>query len=135
MVKEEKMKRSTFKAVILVYSVAIAFFVTIVLRLFIEEGTMLLSILTILAAWAAAAVAVIFFFSKEEKLQQLNEKREKIFLGVIKVLWALAGGFCLTLIVIGIIHLSIFLRVLLLGLIWIPIVVQILIELKKIRQK
>ncbi len=129
------MKRSTFKAVMLVYSVAIAFFVTIVLRLFIEEGTVLLSILTILTTWAAAFVGVTFFFSKEEKLQQLNEKREKIYLGVIKVLWALAGGFCLTLIVIGIIHVSLLLKVLLLGLIWIPIVVQILIELKKIRQK
>jgi len=125
------MKRSIGKITVLVCSVVVAFFVTIVLRLFIEEGIMLLlSILTILTTWTAAIVAVIFFFTKEEKLQQLNEKREKVFVGVIKVLWALAVGFCLTLIVIGI-HIFLFLRVLLLGLIWFLTIGQILTEIKK----
>ena len=129
------MEKSIGKVIVLVCSVVVAFFFTMILRLFIiEKGAMLLSILTILTTWAAAAVAVIFFFTKEEKLQQLNEKREKVFVGVIKVLWALAVGFCLTLIVIGI-HIFLFLRVLLLGLIWFLTIGQILTELKKIRQK
>ena len=127
-VKEGKMEKSIGKVIVLVCSVVVAFFFTMILRLFIvEKVAMLLSTLTMLTTWTAAAVAVIFFFSKEEKLQQLNEKKEKIYLGVIKVFWALTNGFFFTLMITES-SMSLWLKIFLLSVIWIQVICRLLIE-------